>query len=465
MIDPNIALGVKPVQFDSPLNSLAQMYQIKQAQQQGQMGDIAMQEKQQSMADSNKLRGLFATPGFDIQSPDAIKQVMAINPTQGMAMQKARLDNAKAQGDIDKTAFDTATKAHTIYQNTIGALAYSPNLTKDAVIQAGQGLVQAGILKPEMYQASIASMPDDPVALKEKLLQGVHAQLTPEQMMAAFAPKPTQINNGQQISFRDTNPNSPTYGQATGGAPVQLQQSPDSKASTGVSYARLAFDKKQAEGAEPGAPASEGMVDLIGQGKMAPPTGYALRNPKILAIMEQVAQKYPDYDATEYAGKTKAMRDFSSGTPGNSIRSFAVASDHLQQLNGLVDALDNKNVPLINKYGNIIAQQTGSVAPTNFDAAKGIVAKEVLKSIVAGGGGVEERQELAHLLDNAKTEKQLKGVISTYLHLMDAQKSGLIKQYELSTGRKDGATRFNYDSSAPSPATKPGGVIDFGSLK
>jgi hypothetical protein len=216
--------------------------------------------------------------------------------------------------------------------------------------------------------------------------------------------------------------------------------------------ARLQFDKEQAVGTGPDA--SEAMIDAIGMGKMAPPSGYALRNPKMLQMMERVAQKYPEFDATEYDGKKRAMRDFTTGRQGDSIRSFAVATDHLTQLKGLIGALDNKDIPLVNKYANIIAQQTGSTAPTNFDAAKGIVAKEVLKSIVAGGGGVEERQELAHLLDNAKTTKQLNGVVDTYLHLMGAQKQGLERQYELSTGRKDAATRFNYKSDAdPHPPT------------
>lgn len=224
-------------------------------------------------------------------------------------------------------------------------------------------------------------------------------------------------------------------------------QTPDSRA-----VDRRAAADRATEG---GVDLSDATVDAIGQGRMQPPSGYALRNPKIANLMDRVAAKYPEFDATEYAGKSKAMRDFTTGKQGDSIRSFAVASDHLTQLKGLITALDNGNTPLVNKYANIVAQQTGSVAPTNFDAAKGIVAKEVLKSIVAGGGGVEERQELAHLLDNAKTGKQLGGVVDTYLHLMGAQRDGLMRQYELSTGRKDGAQRFNYQQGGGDAGTAP----------
>jgi hypothetical protein len=249
-IDSNIALGVKPIQIDSPLNSLAQLYQLKNAQSQGQMNDLNMQERTRGIEDSNKLRNLYAQPGFDMNSPESMRQVMGISPSQGMAMQKSQLDNRKTQGDIDKTSFDTASKSHSIYQNTLGALAYSPNLTKDAVVQAGQGLVQAGVLKPEVLQQQLSGLSDDPIALKAQLLQGVHAQLTPDQLLTAFAPKPTQMDNGQSVSFRDTNPNSPTYGQMTGGAAMPKMQSPDSAANTAISRERLAFDKSKEDGSQ-----------------------------------------------------------------------------------------------------------------------------------------------------------------------------------------------------------------------
>jgi len=51
-----------------------------------------------------------------------------------------------------------------------------------------------------------------------------------------------------------------------------------------------------------------------------------------------------------------------------------------------------------------------------------------MKSIVTGGGGVEERQELSHLMDSAKSPEQLRGVINTYHELMNAQKENLLIQ-------------------------------------
>ena len=284
------------------------------------------------------------------------------------------------------------------------------------------------------------------------------AQLNAEKLVEVTKPKIDTRDLGDRV---ETTSIDPMTGKATVTGTSTKGQSPDNAASTAASRyatdssaatagARLKFDKDKEEGAGVG-DLSDATVDAIGQGRMKAPTGYALRNPKMANLMDRVAAKYPEYDATEYDAKQKAMRDFSTGTPGNSIRSFAVAVDHLTQLDHLIDALDNGNTPLINRIGNKVAQATGSVAPTNFDAAKGIVAKEVLKSIVAGGGVVEERPELAHLLDNAKPTQQLKGVVGTYLHLIGVQKTQLEKEYALSTGRKDAITRFGYSSEEPTP--------------
>jgi hypothetical protein len=228
-INSNIALGVEPIKIDSPLNSLAQIYQIKSAQQAGDLGQMKMDEYQRDVQSKNTLRDYFKTG--DQTSPDFATGLGAIDPKYMQEFQKSKLEQQKSQGDIDKNQLEIATKRHAAYQNTLGSLAYSTNLTKDAVVQAGNGLVDAGILKPETLQAQLASLSDDPVKLRQQLLQSLATQLSPDEKMKAFSPKPTQMDNGQSVSFRDTNPNSPTYGQMTGGASMPKMQSPESIAS------------------------------------------------------------------------------------------------------------------------------------------------------------------------------------------------------------------------------------------
>lgn len=188
----------------------------------------------------------------------------------------------------------------------------------------------------------------------------------------------------------------------------------------------------------------------IATGQFPPPTGPALASPRNQQIMGKVLQDNPGYDYTQITAKKTAQTDFMSGSLGNQMRSFATAGQHLDMLGNLVDGLSNTNSPLFNKVANTYKDQTGNPAPTNFEAAKDVVAKEVMKAIVAGGGGQGEREALSEAMDNAKSPQQLKGVIQTYRDLMGAQYGNLLEQRR-AAGLSD-STLPNYKGSQQTQA-------------
>lgn len=251
---PPIDAGIySQIQQPKPVNQLANMAQaleFRGALQQNKLADLVMQDRQ---------RGIDETRGIN----DAYKSALGADGTVDRnalyrniagggygaklpAIQKGFAEQDKATVDADQSKFKLASDRYEKYLGAMGSLAQAPDLSKDMVIQAGQQLVQMGILPPEMFQKAVAGLPDDPNQLRMKIKQGTASRLTPEQMMTVFAPKPARIDTGQQIITRDENPNSPTYGQATGGAPVQKMQTPDSKASVGASYANAAATREVA---------------------------------------------------------------------------------------------------------------------------------------------------------------------------------------------------------------------------
>lgn len=58
-IDPSIALGVKPVQIESPINQLAKLYQMQGLQQQNALAGMQMEESRRGIEEQNALRDLF----------------------------------------------------------------------------------------------------------------------------------------------------------------------------------------------------------------------------------------------------------------------------------------------------------------------------------------------------------------------------------------------------------------------
>ena len=181
----------------------------------------------------------------------------------------------------------------------------------------------------------------------------------------------------------------------------------------------------------------ESLADMIGTNQIPPLSGNSLRTPFGLSVMAKVNEKYPNYSSADIGGQKAAVIAFSKGKQGDTVRSLNVAINHLDQLGGLSDALNNNDIPAINKIGNVIATQFGVAAPTNFEAAKKIVGDEIVKSIVGSGGSVADREDASRSISAASSPAQLKGVIDTYTGLMGGQLGGLQQQYETGTGKKD----------------------------
>ena len=176
-------------------------------------------------------------------------------------------------------------------------------------------------------------------------------------------------------------------------------------------------------------PVDQAHVKALNEGREPFPTAKMMAsNPYYERLADAVAQYNPDFDATAYNTRKTASAAFTTGIQGRQLLAFGSAVKHLETLGGLIDALKNKDTIQLNRLNNIWKKQTGQSAVTNFEAAKGIVAKEIMKSIVTGGGGVEERQELSRLMDAAKSPEQLRCVVDTYYELMKAQQENLIIQ-------------------------------------
>lgn len=188
-------------------------------------------------------------------------------------------------------------------------------------------------------------------------------------------------------------------------------------------------------------------AQAIAAGKMPPLTGNALRSPGAAATMARVMDIKPDYSAKDYGTGAKAEKDFATGKQGNSVRSFNVALSHLDTLGNMADALKNNDTRLFNKFGNMVATQIGSPAPTNFEAVKHIVGDEIVKAITGSGGALGDREAAAKTIDAANSPAQLRGVINSYKELMVGQLHGLADQYKATTGRDDFDTKYLSDAA------------------
>lgn len=254
------------------------------------------------------------------------------------------------------------------------------------------------------------------------------------QEVSQFAPKPDIhfADDGQHTAI----PINGYTGQAMGSG-VARQATPGEILQNRQTAARLAFDKKQASGPDYDPAQVETLAGLVNGGKVAPPTGYALRSPLWSAVLARVGEMNPNFNSQDYGVTTKALKDFGSGKKGDTVRSFNVLLSHLDTLDQLSDQLGNTSSPAYNKLANLYKTQTGSEAPTNLNAVKHIVMDEATKATLGAPGALGDRQAIAQSVNDASSPAQLKGVIRNIKELGIGQLQGLEQQYKTSTGRDD----------------------------
>lgn len=432
-LDHNILLQGRGVQLDSPIDTQNKLAQLYQARNQNRLADMSFVDSQRDRAGENALSQLL---GLGKSGEDVTRSLAEQGfGKAGLAYGKQYQDRQKATADIGKVEADTL---HTTAQTDevrgkIVNLAAQQH--RDAVgmvndREAAIGWTQSMYSDPRLadivgasgttIEQAIARIPQDPAGLEKWKMQ---AALGGQKLIEMTTPDANALLSAKTSRQNNTDSN---YNQ------IRLQQM------------REAATQREGKSED-----VEAMAKAIAAGQLAPINGFALARPRGQAIMARVMQINPSYDGGDYAAKANALRGFSTGKEGTALRSFSVAVDHLETLGHMADALNNGNMQVLNKVRNTWKQQTGAAAPTDFKAVKEIVGKEVVKAIIAGGGGVDERKEMSELMADAKSPQQLKGVVTHFLELMGAQRDGLLDQYERTTGRKDGKEVFSPSKKQP----------------
>ena len=401
-IDPSIPLQVQPLKLETPMNTLAMASEV-----------MKMGEYQQAAQEKNALRSRMAQGNFDINNPAHRQEISAIAPTIGPKFMSEMAGTNKniAQTQEATQKIDSSKRIEAV-QRIVGApdAATAANILQSGMAD-GSVPVQHGT--DMLKQLSTMSYPDwqmntirsvvKPETLYTHETVGAGTKATLKQAESHFQQRLAQETATNTLTPETIDIAANMY-LKTG----QMPQLGMGKGATALRQQILnrvgVLGSKGADG-EPIAPA-----DVAGN---------------IVASKQDVNTQ------------TKAVKDFSTGVQGKQVNAFNTAIDHLSTMDKLSDALQNGDTKVINSIANTIASQTGAPAPTNFNAAKQIVTAEVIKAVVASGGGVTERKEAENNFAAASSPAQLKGVINTYKQLLGGQLNSLGLQYENTTGRKD----------------------------
>ncbi len=475
-IDTSILQSFKPVQLESPMNQMANLYQLQGAQQANQLRGMQMAAAEREIADRNALNTAYQaglTPEGTIDYGKVMQSLAqggqgAQVPGVQKAMreeQKTRMEGLKAQNEaikerlsLSRDALDRidpaspmAAQQYLAWHNAnhtdpvLGPYLQSMGANKDNAFTQINQAIQTGKL-PQLIEQS---------KLGVTKVQELHQ------------PKPQQVDLHDRSVLIDMNPRSPTFKQELSS---QKKGRTEQEIITAEETARhnrqteaAAWKRLQAETSSGDGVITPQTLDMVANiylktGQL-PPLGIGKKAAdvklKVLQRATELGAAAPAEVAEKVIGgkqdvaaRTQTVKNFSSGVEGRAVRSFNTAIDHLETMDKLATALENNDTRAFNSVGNFFSKQTGSAAPANFEAAKAIVGGEVAKALTGANMALKDREEIRDAITSASSPAQLKGTLNTLKQLLGGQLSSLNIQYETGTGRKDFAEKLSPASKA-----------------
>jgi len=181
-------------------------------------------------------------------------------------------------------------------------------------------------------------------------------------------------------------------------------------------------------------PQAAAQVKALADGRMAFPTGTALKSPYWQGMLSAVSQYDPQFDAVNYNARAKTRSDFTSGKSANNIKALNTLAGHVAELQHAVNSLGGTDYPLVNSVRNAALSATGDTRLSTLNAAKTAVANE-LTTVFRGSGGAEaDVQGWLKQLDEAKSPGQLNASIRQIGALVESRIQALQEQYTQGMG-------------------------------
>lgn len=168
-------------------------------------------------------------------------------------------------------------------------------------------------------------------------------------------------------------------------------------------------------------PGMQSQIKAIVEGRMQPPSGFALKSPQIQFLMKAAAQYEPGFDLTKWSSRAGTAKDFASGMAARNVTSLNTVIGHLSDLKEKADALGNTSYPLINTVKNTFNTATGGAEANNFDLARNAVADELAKVFKGSGISDHEIAQWKSTLNAAQSPDQVKGAVKTAINLMESR--------------------------------------------
>lgn len=325
--------------------------------------------------------------------------------------------------------------------------------TRESVGRQEAGQIAAGAQeRAQTFTAGQSTLADQRLAARESAGRQEAASL------AAAAPSP-EIKSAQQFAklgpeekqaYREEmmtkaglpawmiggdTPSSPTGTPSTFDTGSAVSPPPPAPSPTEVPGANR---NDQALAKVPGAAASivKGMVD----GRIAPPSSFAMSKPYWQGLIAKAAEYDPTFDQTTWAGRVATRKSFAAGNDATAVTALNTALGHAGKLADQFTELNNSGglaTPL-NAPVNAVEGMFGDNRQTNVQQTVDALASEARKVFASSGGGnLTELQEWQKNFPINGSPSQQQGALTNFVGLLDSRLQSLAEKYNRGMGRTD----------------------------
>lgn len=149
-LDPNIALGVRPLEVPNQLAQYGQVQQLLAARDAQQLNALKMQEAQAALEERNALRRL------NPSAPDYEEQLFRVNPQLGISFRKEAATTAAQKAAREKSEFELTAARRKFGDDLKRNLSANPS--DENVVAWGQDAVLQGIYTQDQVASTVQQL-------------------------------------------------------------------------------------------------------------------------------------------------------------------------------------------------------------------------------------------------------------------------------------------------------------------
>lgn len=184
-------------------------------------------------------------------------------------------------------------------------------------------------------------------------------------------------------------------------------------------------------------PAAAAQVKALVEGRMAFPTGMALKTPYWQQMLTAAAQYEPGFDATAWKRRNDTATAFSKGKQGDAVRAVNQTVMHAGKLSDAIDKLNNMGgvATLLNAPVNLVEEATGDPSQGTFRQTATALSSEMRKVFSgSGGGSLSELEKWEQSLPQNASKVQQQAYLKNGLELLQGAIGALNDQYQRGMG-------------------------------